>query len=216
MRDNGDSQERKKGGLGIFILFILILFLLAVAAGVFYGSLIKEKPKDLSDTTVKSFDLTEESKTAHKTIDDVLLLKRENWQLRDTGRKQHHDQLEISGADVLWTDREVAVGVPVTTELEGASLWVQEHLRNTDVVFINEEESEWNGMDAWRLNLGIAVKSGKDTERKFITDTIFFFHHGNLTNRDRDIPKISKEAKRSEDEKDKTNKSGGELSGSKN
>ena len=216
MRDNGDSQERKKGGLGIFILFILILFLLAVAAGVFYGSLIKEKPKDLSDTTVKSFDLTEESKTAHKTVDDVLLLKRENWQLRDTGRKQHHDQLEISGADVLWTDREVAVGVPVTTELEGASLWVQEHLRNTDVVFINEEESEWNGMDAWRLNLGIAVKSGKDTERKFITDTIFFFHHGNLTNRDRDIPKISKEAKRSEDEKDKTNKSGGELSGSKN
>ena len=216
MRDNGDSQERKKGGLGIFILFILILFLLAVAAGVFYGSLIKEKPKDLSDTTVKSFDLTEESKTAHKTVDDVLLLKRENWQLRDTGRKQHHDQLEISGADVLWTDREVAVGVPVTTELEGASLWVQEHLRNTDVVFINEEESEWNGMDAWRLNLGIAVKSGKDTERKFITDTVFFFHHGNLTNRDRDIPKISKEAKRSEDEKDKTNKSGGELSGSKN
>ena len=216
MRDNGDSQERKKGGLGIFILFILILFLLAVAAGVFYGSLIKEKPKDLSDTTVKSFDLTEESKTAHKTVDDVLLLKRENWQLRDTERRQHHDQLESSGADVLWTDREVAVGVPVTTELEGASRWVQEHLRNTEVVFINEEESEWNGMDAWRLNLGIAVKSGKDTERRFITDTVFFFHHGNLTNRDRDIPKISKEAKRSEDEKDKTNKSGGELSGSKN
>ncbi len=215
MRDNGDSQERKKGGLGIFILFILILFLLAVAAGAFYGSLMQEKPKDLSDTTVTSFDLTEESKTAHKTVDDVLLLKRENWQLRDTGRKQHHEQLEVSGADVLWTDRKVAVGVPVTTELEGASLWVQEHLRNTDVVFINEEESEWNGMDAWRLNLGIAVKSGKDTERKFITDTVFFFHHGNLTNRDRDIPKISKEAKRSEDEKDKPNKSGGELSGSK-
>ena len=215
MRDNGDSQERKKGGLGIFILFILILFLLAVAAGVFYGSLIKEKPKDLSDTTVKSFDLTEESKTAHKTVDDVLLLKRENWQLRDTGRKQHHDQLEVSGADVLWTDREVAVGVPVTTELEGASRWVQEHLRNTEVVFINEEESEWNGMDAWRLNLGIAVKSGKDTERKFITDTVFFFHHGNLTNRDRDIPKIPKEVKPSEEEKDKTKKPNSEMSGSK-
>ena len=215
MRDNGDSQERKKGGLGIFILFIIILFLLAGAAGALYGSHIQEKPKDLSDTSVKSFDLMEESKTAHKTVDDALLLKRENWQLRDTERRQHHDQLESSGADVLWTDREVAVGVPVTTELEGASRWVQEHLRNTDVVFINEEESEWNGMDAWRLNLGIAVKSGKDTERKFITDTVFFFHHGNLTNRDRDIPKIPKEAKRSEDEKDKTNKSGGELSGSR-
>ena len=215
MRDNGDSQERKKGGLGIFILFILILFLLAGAAGAFYGSRIQEKPKDLSDTSVKSFDLMEESKTAHKTVDDALLLKRENWQLRDTERRQHHDQLESSGADVLWTDREVTVGVPVTTELEGASRWVQEHLRNTDVVFINEEESEWNGMDAWRLNLGIAVKSGKDTERKFITDTVFFFHHGNLTNRDRDIPKIPKEVKPSEEEKDKTKDSNDKMSGSK-
>jgi hypothetical protein len=204
MRDNDNSQKSKSGGVGIFILFILILFIMAGAAGAFYGSLIQEKPKDLSDTSVKSFDLMEESKTAHRTVDEVLLLKRENWQLRDTERKKHQDQLESSGADVLWTDREVAVGVPVTTELEGASRWVQEHLQNTDVVFINEEESEWHGMEAWRLNLGIAVKSGKDTERKFKTDTIFFFHHGNLTNRDRDIPKIPKEDKRSDDEKDKT------------
>ena len=204
MRDNDNSQKSKSGGVGIFILFILVLFIMAGAAGAFYGSLIQEKPKDLSDTSVKSFDLMEESKTAHRTVDEVLLLKRENWQLRDTERKKHQDQLESSGADVLWTDREVAVGVPVTTELEGASRWVQEHLQNTDVVFINEEESEWHGMEAWRLNLGIAVKSGKDTERKFKTDTIFFFHHGNLTNRDRDIPKIPKEDKRSDDEKDKT------------
>ena len=203
MRDNDNSQERKSGGAGIFILFILILFLMAGAAGALYGSRIQETPKDLSDTSVTSFDLTEESKTAHKTVDDVLLLKRENWQLRDTGRKQHHDQLETSGADVLWTDREVAVGVPVTTELEGASRWVQEHLQTTDVVFISGEESRWHGMEAWRLNLGIAVKSGKDTERRFITDKVFFFHHGNLTNRDRDIPKIPKEDKRPDAEKDK-------------
>ena len=202
MRDNDNSQESKSGGVGIFILFILILFLIAGAAGALYGSRIQEKPKDLSDTSVKSFDLMEESKMAHKTVDDVLLLKRENWQLRDTERRQHHDQLESTGADVLWTDREVAVGVPVTTELEGASRWVQERLQTTDVIFISGEESEWHGMDAWRLNLGIAVKSGKDTERKFKTDTVFFFHHGNLTNRDRDIPKTPKEDKRSDDEKD--------------
>ena len=204
MRDNDNSQKSKSGSLGIFILFILILIIIAGAAGAFYGSRIQEKPKDLSDTSVKSFDLMEESKTAHRIVDEVLLLKRENWQLRDTERKKHQDQLESSGADVLWTDREVAVGVPVTTELEGASRWVQEHLQNTDVIFINEEESEWHGMEAWRLNLGIAVKSGKDTERTFETDTVFFFHHGNLINRDRDIPKIPKEDKRSDDEKDKT------------
>ena len=201
MRNNPDSQESKSGGVGIFILFIIILILLAGAAGMFYGSRIQEKPKDLSDTTVKSFDLSEESKMAHRTVDDVLLLKRENWQLRDTERREHKDMLEVSGADVVWTDREVAVGVPVTTELEGASKWVQEHLQNTDVKFIREEESKWHGMEAWRLDLGIAVKSGKDEERNFITDTVFFFHHGNLTNRDRDIPKISKEERRPDDGK---------------
>ena len=193
MQDTISSQKSKKGGLGIFILFILILLLLAGAAGVFYASHTEEKPKDLSDTTVTSFDLSEESKMAHRTVDDILLLKRENWQLRDSGRREHKDLLEVSGADVLWTDREVAVGVPVTTELEGASGWVQDRLQNSDVKFIHEEKSKWHGMEAWRLDLGIAVRSGKDSKRNFITDTVFFFHHGNLTNRDRDIPKRIKE-----------------------
>ena len=192
MRDNGNSQESNSVSTGIFILFIIILILLAGAAGMFYGSRMQEKPKDLSDTTVESFDLSEESKMAHRTVDDILLLKRENWQLRDSGRRQHKDLLEASGADVIWTDREVAVGVPVTTELEGASGWVLQHLQNTDLKLIWEEKSEWHGMEAWRLDLGIAVKSGIDRERYFTKDVVFFFHHGNLTNRDRDIPKRTK------------------------
>lgn len=199
MQDQNSSHESNKSSVGFFILTVIVLLLLSGAAGVFYASRMQEKPKDLADTTVKSFDLMEESKMAHRTVDDVLLLKRENWQLRDGGRRQHKDLLEISGADVVWTDREVAVGVPVTTELEGASRWVQEHLQTTDVKFINEEKSKWHGMEAWRLDVGIAVKSGKDNERFFTTDTIFFFHHGNLTNRDRDIPRIPKEERRNED-----------------
>ena len=193
MQNNRSSHEETHGGLGYFILFVLLLLLLAGAAGMFYGSRIQEKPKDLSDTTVESFDLNEESKMAHNTLDEVLMLKRENWQLRDSERRKHKDRLENSGADVTWTDREVAVGVPVTTELEGASGWVLQHLQNTDVKLIWEEKSEWHGMEAWRLDLGIAVKSGIDRERYFTTDVVFFFHHGNLTNRDRDIPKRIKE-----------------------
>ena len=116
MQDQNNSQESNRIGVGIFIVIVIILLILAGAAGVYYASLKQEKPKDLSDTTVKSFDLMEESKMVHRTVDDVLLMKRENWQLRDTGRRQHKDLLEVSGADVVWTDREVAVGVPVTTE----------------------------------------------------------------------------------------------------
>ena len=190
MQEQNNSQESNRISVGIFIVIVIILFVLAGAAGVYYASLKQEKPKDLSDTTVKSFDLMEESKMVHRTVDDVLLMKRENWQLRDTGRRQHKDLLEVSGADVVWTDREVAVGVP--------------HLRTTDVKTIREEKSKWHGMEAWRLDVGIAVKSGKDNERNFTTDTIFFFHHGNLTNRDRDIPRIPKE-ERQNDEKSRTN-----------
>ena len=153
MQDQNNSQESNRIGVGIFIVIVIILLILAGAAGVYYASLKQEKPKDLSDTTVKSFDLMEESKMVHRTVDDVLLMKRENWQLRDTGRRQHKDLLEVSGADVVWTDREVAVGVPVTTELEGASRWVQEHLRTTDVKTIREEKSKWHGMEAWRQRI---------------------------------------------------------------
>ena len=56
MRDNQNSQKSNSGGIGVLVVFIVILFLLAVAAGMFYGSRIQEKPKDLSDTTVESFD----------------------------------------------------------------------------------------------------------------------------------------------------------------
>ena len=87
MRDNRNSQENNSGGVGIFILLIIILFLIAGAAGMLYGSRIQEKPKDLSDTTVESFDLSEESKMAHRTVDDVLLLKRETHRGRCMSRK---------------------------------------------------------------------------------------------------------------------------------
>lgn len=203
MHDNRNSHEESHGGLGYFFLLVFMLLILAGAAGLFYGSLTKEKPKDLSDTTVESFDLSEESKTAHHTIDEILMRKRENWQLRDTERRKHKDMLETSKADLVWTDREVAVGVPVTTELQGASLWVQERLRDTDVKIINDEKSKWHGMPSWRLELGIAVKSGKDSERIFTTDTIYFFHHGNMTNRDRDIPDIPSSADSKDEQTEK-------------
>ena len=89
MQEQNNSQESNRIGVGIFIVIVIILLVLAGAAGVYYASLKQEKPKDLSDTTVKSFDLMEESKMVHRTVDDVLLMKRENWQLRDTGRRQH-------------------------------------------------------------------------------------------------------------------------------
>lgn len=71
----GTSKKKRQGGIGIFALFIGLLVFLAAAAGLFYA-FDKNKPEDLSDESVKLFDLTDRSKTAHKTIDDILLQKR--------------------------------------------------------------------------------------------------------------------------------------------
>ena len=54
MQDQNNSQESNRIGVGIFIVIVIILLILAGAAGVYYASLKQEKPKDLSDTTVKS------------------------------------------------------------------------------------------------------------------------------------------------------------------
>lgn len=182
------------GGSGIFVLFIVVLLALAGACGLYYAS-SKNKPKDLSDTSVTSFDLTEESKNAHKTVDDILLQKKDHWQLRDTERRQRSEKLPATGGEVSWTSREIAVGVPVTTDLEGAFLWVAERLRGTSLTVLNEGKAVWHEMDAYRLDLGIEVRSGKDSVRTFATDSLYFFHHGNLTNKDKDIPKPDKSRK---------------------
>lgn len=192
------SNRKKRGSIGLFALLIVVLLVLAGACGLYYAS-NKNKPKDLGNPSVSSFDLTEESKNAHKTVDDILLQKKENWQLRDTERRQRSEKLSSTGGEVSWTSREVAVGVPVTTDLEGASRWVAERLRGTDVKILNEGEASWNKLEAYRLDLGIEVKSGKDSTRTFTTDSIYFFHHGNLTNKDKDIPKSAKDKKETSD-----------------
>lgn len=194
MTKKGTSKKKRQGGIGIFALFIGLLVFLAAAAGLFYA-FDKNKPEDLSDESVKVFDLTDRSKTAHKTIDDILLQKTEHWQLRDIDRKDRSEKLPATGGEVTWNQREAAVGVPASTDLAGAAKWVAERLRNTDLQVINEGEATWNKMDAYRLDIGIAVKSGKDSTRTFVTDSVYFFHHGNLTNKDKDIPKPEKKQK---------------------
>lgn len=67
MTKKGTSKKKRQGGIGIFALFIGLLVFLAAAAGLFYA-FDKNKPEDLSDESVKLFDLTDRSKPLIKPL----------------------------------------------------------------------------------------------------------------------------------------------------
>ena len=91
--------NRKKGSGGGFVLtLILVLLTIAVAGGIYYAA-SRDGEKDVLDkglTGSSSVDLREESKEAHRAVDDILLSK-DNWQLTDNGREDQHERMKETG-----------------------------------------------------------------------------------------------------------------------
>ena len=96
--------NRKKGSGGGFVLtLILVLLAIAVAGGIYYAA-SRDGEKDVLDkglTGSSSVDLREESKEAHRAVDDILLSK-DNWQLTDNGREDQHERMKETGGEVVW------------------------------------------------------------------------------------------------------------------
>ena len=187
------KEKKKKGGsAGAFFLVIALALVLAGLAGFFYASQ-KNKPKDLADVGKnEAVDLLEESKRAHHALDEVLMQRAETWQLQDSNRKEFTEKIPATGAEIHYTRREVDVGVPTTTDLKGASDWVARQIRTSQTLHVlNEGKAKYEGREAYRLDLGISVKNGEAGEKTFVTDSVFFFHNGNLTKKDKDIPKTT-------------------------
>lgn len=109
--------NRKKGSGGGFVLtLILVLLAIAVAGGIYYAA-SRDGEKDVLDkglTGSSSVDLREESKEAHRAVDDILLSK-DNWQLTDNGREDQHERMKETGGEVVWNKRQLAIGVPPST-----------------------------------------------------------------------------------------------------
>jgi polysaccharide deacetylase 2 family uncharacterized protein YibQ len=187
-----ESQPTRKQEQGFVAILVVIFIAIAMACGLYYA-VSKNKPVDVLEAK-KSFDLTEESKEALRTVDNILLEKKDNWQLQERAREDANEKIAATGGDVTWIKRQLAIGVPVTTDLQGASDWVKSKLQGSKVKVISERTAVYNGWDSYRLDLGIEVKAGKGTQT-YTTDTIYFFHNGNLTKVDKDIRKPSTQKK---------------------
>lgn len=180
--------NRKKGSGGGFVLtLILVLLAIAVAGGIYYAA-SRDGEKDVLDkglTGSSSVDLREESKEAHRAVDDILLSK-DNWQLTDNGREDQHERMKETGGEVVWNKRQLAIGVPPSTGLEGAAAWLGEKISSTKMIVLNQREATYNGWEAVRMEIAISAKAGTG-KMNFITDTVYFYHNLNLTKEDKDI-----------------------------
>lgn len=195
------STRRKKSsnsGKYILVLLIAVIAIVAVACGFFYAN--DRSQKDVLDKqegdTPKQVSLLDESIEAQRLLDNILLQKT-NWQLIENEHGQKDVTVEESGTEVKINQRELAVGIPNSTSLTGAGEWLREKTEAAGLVFISGEMSTYKTWPAYKAEVGIKVKAGSGS-KSFVTDTVTFFHNGNLKKEDKDVKNLPEDKPKQE------------------
>ena len=190
------ATRRKKessGGKYVILCLIGIIAILAVACCMFYANC--RSKKDVGDSKgsapAKEVNLLDESIEAQRLVDNILL-KKDNWQLIENDHGKKNVEVEESGAKVQINQRNLAVGVPLSTSLTGAGDWLKTKVEAAGLTYISGRMSKYKKWDAYKAEVGISVKAGAGS-KSFVTDTIFFFHNGNLTKKDKDVKDLPEE-----------------------
>ena len=186
-------RKESSGGKYIVLCLIGIIAILAVACGMFYAS--DRSKKDVGDSKdnapAKEVNLLDESIEAQRLVDNILLQK-DNWQLIENDHGKKNVEVEESGAKVQINQRNLAVGVPNSTSVTGAGEWLKNKVEAAGLSYISGRMTKYKNWDAFRAEVGISVKAGSGT-KSFVTDTIIFFHNGNLKKKDKDVKDLPEE-----------------------
>lgn len=191
----GKRQNKKKSSGSKYAILILmgIIALIAMACGFFYAN--DRSQKDVGDVKdnhkTQEISLLDESIEAQRLLDNILLQKN-NWQLIENEHGEKDVLVEESGAKVKINQRVLAVGVPNTTSLTGAGKWLEEKVENNGLVYISGEMTKYKKWDAFKAQVGVKVKAGQGS-KSFMTDTVIFFHNGNLKKEDKDVKALPEE-----------------------
>lgn len=184
------KRKKSSGNHVVLLALVTILAVLAVAAGMFYA--FGRSEKDIMDNKdskeKKEVSLLDESVEAQRILDNILL-KKTNWQLIE--REHGENDVNVAGVNtsVKIAQRQLAVGVPASTDLQAAGSWLQEKAAAAGLVSISGKDSKYKDWDAYKVEIGIAVKAGSG-KKQFITDTVYFFHNSNLHGEDKDVKKV--------------------------
>lgn len=184
------KRKKSSGNHVVLLALVTILAVLAVAAGMFYA--FGRSEKDIMDNKdskeKKEVSLLDESIEAQRILDNILL-KKTNWQLIE--REHGENDVNVAGVNtsVKIAQRQLAVGVPASTDLQAAGSWLQEKAAAAGLVSIPGKDSKYKDWDAYKVEIGIAVKAGSG-KKQFVTDTVYFFHNSNLHGEDKDVKKV--------------------------
>lgn len=184
------KRKKSSGNHVVLLALVTILAVLAVAAGMFYA--FGRSEKDIMDNKdskeKKEVSLLDESVEAQRILDNILL-KKTNWQLIE--REHGEKDVNVAGVNtsVKIAQRQLAVGVPASTDLQAAGSWLQEKAAAAGLVSISGKDSKYKDWDAYKVEIGIAVKAGSG-KKQFVTDTVYFFHNSNLHGEDKDVKKV--------------------------
>lgn len=184
------KRKKSSGNHVVLLALVTILAVLAVAAGMFYA--FGRSEKDIMDNKdskeKKEVSLLDESIEAQRILDNILL-KKTNWQLIE--REHGEKDVNVAGVNtsVKIAQRQLAVGVPASTDLQAAGSWLQEKAAAAGLVRISGKDSKYKDWDAYKVEIGIAVKAGSG-KKQFVTDTVYFFHNSNLHGEDKDVKKV--------------------------
>lgn len=184
------KRKKSSGNHVVLLALVTILAVLAVAAGMFYA--FGRSEKDIMDNKdskeKKEVSLLDESIEAQRILDNILL-KKTNWQLIE--REHGEKDVNVAGVNtsVKIAQRQLAVGVPASTDLQAAGSWLQEKAAAAGLVSIFGKDSKYKDWDAYKVEIGIAVKAGSG-KKQFVTDTVYFFHNSNLHGEDKDVKKV--------------------------
>ena len=186
-------RKESSGGKYIVLCLIGIIAILAVACGLFYatGSSKKDVGDSKNNAPAKEVNLLDESIEAQRLVDNILLQK-DNWQLIENDHGKKNVEVEESGAKVQINQRNLAVGVPNSTSVTGAGDWLKNKVESAGLSYISGRMTKYKNWDAFRAEVGIKVKAGSGS-KSFVTDTIVFFHNGNLKKKDKDVKDLPEE-----------------------
>lgn len=184
------KRKKSSGNHVVLLALVTILAVLAVAAGMFYA--FGRSEKDIMDNKdskeKKEVSLLDESIEAQRILDNILL-KKTNWQLIEHEHGENDVNVAGVNTSVKIAQRQLAVGVPASTDLQAAGSWLQEKAAAAGLVSISGKDSKYKDWDAYKVEIGIAVKAGSG-KKQFVTDTVYFFHNSNLHGEDKDVKKV--------------------------
>lgn len=183
------KKKKSSGNNYVLLIIIALLAVISMAAGIFYafGRGEKDVLEETKNNEVKEVNLLNESVEAQRVLDNILLTK-DNWQLIE--RDHEEKSVSVSGSQnkVKLNQRQLAVGIPESTSLSGAGQWLMKKAESAGLKVIAHEKSTYKNWDAYKVQIGIAVKAGS-SKRNFVTDTVYFYYNSNLKEPDKDIEK---------------------------